>query len=195
MSTNLSRFFRQRRLDLGLRLPDAARMCGYQNLGRGSNRIDRFEQTGEIHVGLYPKLVAALGIDQEICDRLNEEDRQQARRVWLEYINTPIKPHVVFRAIPCVFIRKELPEECKTIEEMESFASEYASDIRKKVWLVVSRKLTIHYDESGHKVATTDHPNSPHMQLKRGRPFLFGCDGGLSVKPQPPRLPQEQADD
>ena len=159
------------------------------------------EQTGEIHVGLYAKLVAALGIDQEICDRLNEEDRQQARRDWLEYINTPIKPHLVFRAIPGVIFGKDLPEECTTIEQMEAFASDFAGKHSKMTWLVVSRKLTIHYDESGHKVsvdeATTDHPNSPYMQLKRGRPFLFGCDGGLSVKPlqQPPRIPQEQADD
>jgi hypothetical protein len=202
MSTNLSRFFRQRRLDLGLRLPDVARRCGYQNLSKGSNKINRFEESGEIHVGLYPKLATALGIDQITCDRLNEEDRQQARRDWLDYLATPIKPYLAFRAIPGVFFSKNIPEGCTTIEEMEAFATEFIGRGHKETWLVVSRKLTIRFARDGSKIsvdeATPDCPNAPVMRLKKGRtPFLFGCDSGASVKPlqKMPRLPQEQADD
>lgn len=173
-------------------------------MAKGCNRIKRFEETGEIHVGLYPKLVAALGIDAETCDRLNAEDAQQARREWLEFISTPIEPHLVFRAIPGVFIGKNLPEDCTTIEEMEAFASDFARRSHKLVWLIVSRKLTIRFNEDGSKrsveEATPDHANSPSMRLKRkGRPFLFGCDGGgrLTLKPlqQPPKVVQEQSDD
>lgn len=200
MSTHLSCHFRQRRIALGLRLPDVARRCGYKNLSKGSNKIDRFEQTGEIHVGLYPKLVAALGIDQETCDRLNEQDRQQARREWLDYINEPVDPTLVVRALPGVFFEKPLPEGCTTIEQMEAFASELAGKFHKLVWLVVSRKLTIRFNADGSKrsveEATPDHPNSPWMRLKRrkGRPFLFGCEGaGLTLKPLP-QVPKEQSD-
>lgn len=203
VSTNLSRFFKQRRIDLSLRLSDVARRCGYTNVTKGCNKINRFEESGEIHVGLYPKLVAALGIDQATCDRLNEKDKQQARRDWLDYLATPIKPHLVFRAIPGVFFGKDIPEGCDTIEEMEAFATEFIRRAHKETWLVVSRKLTIRFDRNGSKIsvdeATPDHPNAPFMRLKKGRtPFLFGCDsGGASVKPlqQPPRLSQEQADD
>ena len=137
MPTHLSRFFRQRRLDLGLRLPDVARRCGYTNLSRGSNRIDRFEQNGDVHPELYVKLIAALEIDQATCDRLNEHDKQQARREWLEYINTPVQSHIVFRALPGVFIGKDLPEGCDTIEAMEAFASDFARRSGKLVWLIV----------------------------------------------------------
>lgn len=200
MSTNLSRFFKQKRIALGLRLPDVARRCGYTNLSRGSNRIDRFEQTGDIHPDLYVKLAVALDIDQATCDRLNAEDAQQARREWLEYINEPIEPHIVFRAIPGVFIGKDLPEGCETIEEMEEAASDFARRSGKLVWLVVSRKLTIRFNEDGSKrsveEATPDHPNSPWMRLRgrKGRPFLFGCDGGgltLRPLPQAPQVPNE----
>ena len=202
VSTHLSRHFHQRRLDLGLRLPDVARRCGYKNLLQGSNTIDRFEPTGEIHVLLYPKLVAALGIEQETCDRLNERDAEQARREWLEYINEPIEPHLVVRALPGVFLEKPLPEDCTTIEQMEAFASELAGKFRKMVWLVVSRKLTIRFNEDGSKrsveEATPDHPNSPSMRLKgrKGRPFLFGCNGaGLTLKPLPqaPKVPPDKS--
>ena len=201
MSTNLSRFFKQKRIALGLRLPDVARRCGYTNLSRGSNRIDRFEQGGEIHPDLYVKLAAALGIDEQTCDRLNAEDAQQARREWLAYINEPIEPHIVFRAIPGVFIGKDLPEGCETIEEMEASASDFARRSGKLVWLIVSRKLSIRYNTDGSQrsveEATPDHPNTPTMRLKKkGRPFLFGCDGGgLTLRPlaQAPHVPPDQS--
>ena len=203
MSTHLSRHFRQRRLDLGLRLPDVARRCGYQNIAKGCNRIDRFEKSGEIHPQLYIKLAAALEIDPATCDRLNELDKQQARKEWLEFINEPIEPHIVFRAIPGVFFGKDLPDNCATVEEMEAFASEFARKYHKMVWLILSRKLTIRYNDDGTKrsvdEATPDHPNAPYMRLKRGRtPFLFGCDGGgLSLRPiqRPPKLAAESDDD
>ncbi|NLF69661.1 MAG: helix-turn-helix domain-containing protein [Candidatus Anammoximicrobium sp.] len=203
MPTHLSKFFRQRRIALGLRLSDLARRCGYQNLSKGSNRIDRFENTGEIHVLLYPKLADALGIDRETCERLNEEDRQQARREWLEYINTPVEPTLVVRALPGCFIGRDLPEDCTTIDQMEQFASDLARRFHKMVWLVVSRKLTIRFNEDGSKhsveEATPDHPNAPFMRLKGSkRPFLFGCygGGGLTLKPLPqaPKVPSDRAD-
>lgn len=203
MSTHLSRFFRQRRIALGLRLSDAARRCGYKNVSKGSNRIDRFENTGEIHVLLYPKLAAALGIDQETCDRLNAEDAKQARREWLEYINTPVEPTLVFRALPGAYFGRDLPEGCDTIEQMEAFASDFARRSGKLVWLIVSRKLTIRFDTDGSKIsveeATPDHPNAPFMCLRGSRrPFLFGCygGGGLTLKPlpQPPKVAPDPAD-
>ena len=204
MSTHLSNFFKQKRIALGLRLPDVARRCGYQNVSKGSNRIDRFEQTGDVHPILYVKLAAALGIDAETCDRLNGEDARQARREWLEYINTPIESHIVFRAIPGVFIGKDLPEGCETIEEMEEAASDFARRSGTLMWLIVSRKLTIRFDTDGSKMsveeATPDHPNSPSMRLKKGRtPFLFGCTdgGGLRLRPLPqaPKIESVSNDD
>jgi len=202
MSTHLSRFFKQKRIALGLRLPEAARRCGYQNLSKGSNKVHRFEQTGEIHVLLYPKLAAALGIDNETCDRLNAMDAEQARREWLEYINTPITPHLVVRALPGVFFEKALPEDCITIEQMETFASDLARRFHKMVWLVVNRELTIRFNADGSKrsveEATPEHPNSPWMRLKarKGRPFLFGCEGsGLTLRPLPqaPHVPPDKS--
>jgi hypothetical protein len=201
--THLSKFFRQRRIQLGLRLPDVARRCDYKNLSKGSNRIDRFEQSGEVHPDLYVKLVAALSIDQETCDRLNAMDAEQARRQWLDFVSTPVEPHLVVRAIPGVFIGQDLPEDCTTIDQMEAFASELAGRFHKMVWLVVSRKLTIRFNEDGSKrsveEATPDHPNAPYMRLKGSRrPFLFGCScgGGLTLRPLPqaPKVPSDTAD-
>ena len=103
----------------------------------------------------------------------------------------PSKATSFFRAIPGVFIGKDLPEGCETIEEMEEAASDFARRSGKLVWLIVSRKLTIRFNEDGSKrsveEATPDHPNAPFMRLKKGRtPFLFGCTDGGGLRPTSP---------
>ena len=61
-------------------------MIGYQNVSKGTRRIDKFEKFGQIHEDLLAKLAAALEIDDHTVARLIEEDRQ-----WTEPgdINVP----------------------------------------------------------------------------------------------------------
>ena len=68
---------------------------------------------------------------------------------------------------------------------MEEYAAEFAQDRHMKVWLVLSRRLTIFFDEDGRKHVQEAVPgqlNSPYMQIGgSGQKFLFG--GGMEMLP------------
>ncbi|MGD0900756.1 MAG: hypothetical protein ABR915_23230, partial [Thermoguttaceae bacterium] len=109
MATNLSTYFRQRRLQLGLRHGDLARLMGYKSVIGAANKIVIFEERGDILADLFEKLAAVLGIDEATVQQLVEEDRREFIRRWNEWANEPIEPHLVFRAIPGVFFEQEMP--------------------------------------------------------------------------------------
>lgn len=189
MATRLSKFFQQRRLERGLRLSDLARLCGYLNISRGCNRIKNFEGCGGIDARLFAKLATALKIDESTIARLAEQDREEYLRNWNEWADQYQTPHVCVRAIPGVIISVQLPPEAETQEEMEAFVADIAERQRKKVWLVLSRRLTILFDESAsvRKVihAKPGSSNCPYMRLKGSRKkFVFTSEvGGLGVRP------------
>ena len=109
MATHLSRYFRQRRLDLGLRHGDVARRMGYVSIAGAANKIIRFEETGDILAELFTKLAVALGIDRPTIDRLIDEDRRQFVKQWNEWANVPVEPKITFRPIPGVFCGYRIP--------------------------------------------------------------------------------------
>jgi hypothetical protein len=94
MSTNLSRFFRQARINRKLKISDVARMCGYHNLSKGSRKIHQFEESGYIHPDLFDKLEVVLDIDPDTSDQLIDQDGREAVKELLGYISTSIKPHM-----------------------------------------------------------------------------------------------------
>ena len=53
-------------------------MVGYRNSAKGRNRIERFEQRGEIHTDLLRKLADELDIDKATIDALIEQDRRES---------------------------------------------------------------------------------------------------------------------
>ncbi len=148
MTTNLSRFFQQRRLALGLRPGEVARRMGYKSLAGACNKIIYFEERGEIPATLLVKLAAVLGIDQSTIQELMEQDHRQFLEEWNRWADQPIEPYVVIRAIPGFMISKDIPPELTTHEEMEHFAADIAERFTKKVWLVLSRRTSI-YNSAG----------------------------------------------
>ena len=183
MATHLARYFRQRRLALGLRPGQVARRMGYQNPVGGANRICLFEQTGSMKPHLFAKLQAALGIDDTEVEEQIEKDRREHFENWLAWVNTYEPPKLVIRCIPGVFAERQLPEELQTLEEMERFASDFAKRYHKKVWLCPSRKLSIRFQEDGSKYevleASPDRTITPYMRLAgRKQQFLLGFQGG-----------------
>ena len=76
MKSHLAEYFSTIRRRKGIGLAQLARMIGYQNISKGSRRIDQFEKFGQIHEDLLAKLAAALEIDGHTVARLIEEDRQ-----------------------------------------------------------------------------------------------------------------------
>ncbi len=204
VSTHLSRFFRQRRLALGLRPGQVAERTGHRNC-KTANLICLFEERGELDPGLFTKLQAALGItDGEVAEQM-EQDRREHFQAWLEWVNEPVEPELTVRAIPGFFIGHRLPEGLESLEQMEEYASQFAKRFHKMVWLTPgTRKFTVRYDEDGNKIcvteATPDTMTTPWMRLAKGRhKFLFGLGdgGGINMKlldqPQLP-TPRHQPD-
>lgn len=194
MATHLSRHFKQRRLAKGLSLSQIARLCGYRNICKACNKIVRFEREGEIEGGLFRKLAFLLAIDENTITRLAAEDRTEYLSNWNRWADEPIEPYLTIRAIPGVIFAQGIPPELQTQEAMERYAAEIAQRHHKMVWLIMSRRLRILFDESA-AARSVQHAgpgepvNSPYMRLHGSKKrFLFTAEGGLGVTPlsQPP---------
>jgi hypothetical protein len=70
-------------------------------------------------------------------------------------------------------------------EEAEEFARQVALEERRKVCLILSRRLSIWFDEQGSKVAVTepalDESNHPQMRLGRHRFVVSENGSGFEV--------------
>ena len=109
MRSQLAHHFRTVRKERDLSLSQLARLVGYQNVTKGCNKITKFEERGEIHADLLRKLADSLGIGAATIDALIDCDRREFERVWNEWADQPISPHIVIRLIPAVYRRSDLP--------------------------------------------------------------------------------------
>ena len=149
MESQLSKHFRETRLDKGIRVSHLARLCGYANLSRGSRRIHNFESGGSIHRPLLMKMAEALGIDRSKVEALVEEDRHQFFLEWNEWANEPIRPYLVVRMMAAVYCQHRLPPEIESVEEAEAFAADFSKTHGLKSCLVLSRKISVWFSENG----------------------------------------------
>ncbi len=125
MSTHLSRFFRQRREVRKLSFGDVARLLGYKNVAKGSNKVIKFERDGNIRPDLFSKLAAVLEISAEDIRRCIQEDKAD----WQRWSDEPIEPHLVARIMCAVYSTKRIPTELQESQEaMEEFASAFAKE-------------------------------------------------------------------
>lgn len=184
MINHLGKYFREQRVQQDLSLGQLARMVGYNNLSKGSNKIVRFEREGVITEELLARLADVLHIDFATVESLIEQDRQDRLRQWEEWVSQPVPMQLIAKIIPAVYSGVSLPKEIITPEQAEAFAVEYARQNRRQVCLALSRRLSVWIDAEGNvyarTTATPDEPNVPFMQLKgSGRRFLFkfGKDG------------------
>ena len=185
MATHLSDYFRQQRLHLGLRLGDVARRMGYRSIAGTANKLVLFEELGDIRLDLFEKLKSALEIDDATVKRLIEQDRREFVERWNKWADEPITPHLVVRVMPGVYFEEGIAEGVGTTEAMERYAADYARRLGKKVWLVISRRLTIYFNEGGEKHVQKAVPgqcNSPYMCLGGSRQ-KFILTGGMEMKP------------
>jgi transcriptional regulator with XRE-family HTH domain len=178
MHSHLSQHFRDRRIARGLGFKQLAQLLGYQNVAKGCNRIQRFEQRGHVHADLLRKLAAVLEIDEATVDALIEADRRKAYLAWNEWANQPIQPHVVVRIMAAVYRRERLPEGI-AIDEAETLAADIACHWKCRACLVWTRRLSVWFDELGtieHRTeAGPGEPNVPTMRLGRSkRLFTLG---------------------
>ncbi len=178
MSTHLSRFFRQRREARKLSFGDLARRLGYKNVAKGANKVIKFERDGNIRPELFSKLAAALEISAEEIRRCIEADRAE----WERWADEPIEPHLVARIMCAVYSTKRIPSDLQESREaMEEFASAFAKERRWRVWLVLSKRTRIWFDEKGNRTGVTEdtfeESFGPFMQLG-GKTFVLNLLNG-----------------
>lgn len=183
MATNLSAYFRAERQRRGLRLADMAQRMGHPSGTRAAKKIFKFEERGDVSFTLFTKLATALDIDEGTIQRLMEEDRRALVQEWNQWASRPITPHLIVRLAPWFFMGHRLPDDAVTPEEMEGYASDLAQRTQNMVWLVLSRRLSVGFDEAGAKrtvsEATPFEPSEPYTWLGGlKRRFLPTCDGG-----------------
>lgn len=153
MASHLSRFFRSRRQELKLSLGDAARLLlketGSSNVNKASRNIDSFENTGFTSPELLIDLANALQIGERQVTDLIEQDREEIRKKWEEWADTPITPHFVVREMATIYCERSLPESVKTLEEAWAYVDEYAKQNKQLVWLVWSNRIKYFGNEDG----------------------------------------------
>ncbi len=186
--SRLGEYFRRRRSERGLGLGDLAGLLGYRNRSKGANRIRAFEGGGKVHPALLGNLSNVLGVGPDEIRRLVDEDYQD----WLAWANEPIRPYVVVWLMACVYQRVQLPDDALDPEMAEAFAADVARQKNLRAWLVLSRRVSVEFDEAGNRrgrlEATPEMPCEPSAVFGRNR-VQFDFDGGVAVRPivRPPK--------
>jgi len=194
VSTNLSRYFQQKRLDRGLKPGQLACLAGCVNVQKNGSRIRTFELSGNIAQKLFEKIAAVLEIDPATIERFVEQDRREFFQAWLEWVNEPIKPYIVIRLMAAIYSSRAVPPEITTMEEAEKWASTVAREIKKRCCLVWSRRISCWFNEDGTLTMKTEavpgEPNTPWIKIGgRGPAFLFGDDLGSVSMVEWPKNP------
>ena len=180
--SHLGDFFRARRLERKLTTGQLARLAGYRNVSRGSNRIQRFEAGDRIAPDLLGKLTEVLEIHTDEVRRCAAKDYND----WLAWASEPIRPHLVLRWMACVYQRVELPDDALAPETAEAYAAGLARERKMMVCLVLSRRISVYFDGTGqvHQrlEASPDVPCEPFAMIC-GKRVQFDFSGGAVLRP------------
>ncbi len=153
MKTNLSRYIKQERLKRGLNFAELSQKMGYTNVNRGMRRIIDLEREGVVHHEILEKIIDVLELDREKIDQFIQQDKEQQQREFIEWINIPIKWHLIIRWMPTIYGERDIPGNIRTEEEAIEYAVGVAKELKRMVWLVLSRKENIHVDSDGNIIS------------------------------------------
>lgn len=196
LATNLSTYFRQRRLVLGLRPGQVARILGYRSVVGAANKIVRFEQTGDIDARFFRKFAMVLKVDRATILRLAEQDRREFLARWSAWANQSISPHLIAEMVPGYYMVHFFPDDVTRPEEMEKHAAQLAKNLHQRIWLVFSRKLSVCFDEGGHKrtvqEAAPGEPTEPYRLIRRSKRWSIFTSDGDDIDIRSLRWPQKR---
>jgi hypothetical protein len=145
---------------------------------KAANKVIKFERDGNIRPDLLQKLAAALEVSTDDIRRCIEADKAE----WERWADEPIEPHLVARVMCAVYSTKRIPPELQASREaMEKFGSAFAKERKWRVWLVLTKRTRVWFDEKGARIGVTEdtfeESFGPYMQLG-GRKFLLGLLNG-----------------
>ena len=146
---NLGRYVKKERLKKGLNSSELAHFMGYKNINRGMRRILSLEGEGEVHPEVLKKLIEALNLSQEKVDEQIKKDKEQRDKEFQEWVNTPIKKHLIIRWMAAMYGMLDIPEGIQSEEEVIKYACDKAKELKCMLWLVLSRKENIQINKEG----------------------------------------------
>lgn len=170
---HLANYLREKRQRQGVSLGELARRIGYSNICKGCRRLDQFERTGHAtRKDLPQRMGLALGVGDDVVQRLAWLDYAD----WQAWLNEPVPMRLIVRWLPGIYVDEAVPADVRP-DAAERWASKVAIEQHRQVCLVVSRRLSIWFDEKGAVVARTEtqaeEPNVPTAKVG-GRPFEIG---------------------
>jgi hypothetical protein len=178
MYTRTGAFIAEQRRAQRLNPQELASRVGYQNLGKGGNRILALERDGVTVPGLLDKIISVLELDPDHVRALVEEDRQEFQDAWERWINEPVEPELRRRLIPATWGRIRMPEGLSREGAVE-FAKTRAVEERLTYLLIPSRREEVWCYPSGRiyvrPMTVGDVQGGvTHLRGRGGRGFVFG---------------------
>ena len=170
---NLGQLVRRRRLESCLSLRRMAVALGYRNVNKGIRRVQSLEVSGVADETFWRKVQNVLELDKSEVRQAFERD-WQAYQTWLD---ESIEIRCIIRWMPAIYSEVVLPADVKgDPEQARKFARNLARPKHRKVWLRLSRRLTVWVDERGEDFdrleAIPERPEGPSMRVS-GRRFLL----------------------
>jgi transcriptional regulator with XRE-family HTH domain len=176
MAMHLGNFLKSCREGRGWSLGQVARQLGYQNITKGARRVHLLEEGKANSPDILGRLLPILGIDPGKIEELLAQDRVAYLAGWERWANEPVPIQIVVKCIPGVFGTHAMPADLKKSDEIVAYAQGLARRLRKKVFVVLARRLTINVNEEGEitsrNVATPDNDARPAMRLGK-KTFLL----------------------
>jgi hypothetical protein len=127
---------------------------------------------------LLARLTDALHIELSTVERLIEQERTEHLAAWEQWASQPVPISLVAKIMPAIYVDVPLPHDVTTEVDAISFATAYAKQHSRQVWLALSRRVTVWINKQGEvegrTQATPDGANVPFMRLRgSSKTFLF----------------------
>ena len=156
-NNHLGRHFQARRLELGLSLGEVARRLGYANVSKGARRVLALEEVGQCCTQEFlVKLMGVLGVDRAVVQELLDRDRAEYVEAWEQWVSEPVPITVVRRLVPGMYGIERLPADVTTPEQAIAFGQELARTTHARVYVELSRRVTVVIDEQGEVTARVE---------------------------------------
>ncbi len=140
------KFLKVRRKQLKLTIAQLVSKIGYKNISKGIRRIADIEN-GKTEPELTGKIMLQLGVTQE--DRKRCEKQEALHKKQLIEKLPKFKPVLVWRAMACVYMSIELPENFTSQQDMIHYASEIAKTRKSNCCLKLDYDLRYWINKNG----------------------------------------------
>ena len=106
---------------------------------------------------------------------------------WLRWANEPIRPYLVVRLMAAIYSQADLPDEVRSVEEAERYASEFAKGHRLRVCLVLSRRVSVYFADDGSfryasEAVPGGEPNQPYTVVGGRRCLMNSTERGIVLR-------------